>query len=894
MTAGQTGRRLTRRRSSGKSILPLLSYYLTFIHYFGFSINPNDDSSQRYLPIQVKRVPQATRIGAANTADQWLASYRMRAKSSYTSLLMSSLRTGIKFTAISFTTFLALNHCIVLVDYIYRGTMEFEELMFDVRLVITKFSALIFVLSWHWKQSQVRQLIKLVKSTSIYILGTGLTATTSGALPVKGVAQAPCGSPGDRSAPQTCPSRHWTELANVAQSFLPPDHNHPIIGLERLAANKQTTMMEGNKSSSSNKPPPMTANGHQRHQSGEQIGDCNNLIHESITQRIDRRILKWWLMCVSVTVLHFSLSEAELTKSHHLWQWLDDYSLHQLNNETTSKSTLLLLASFDNYIYTVHVYGTRLIGASIICIVCSFQCENIASLRWHTLQLIRSLAQHSAVVASAGQPHPAASSASRWWLQSHDCTANSVDDDTRERADYWRADRSWHWQHLFASSALLKDVARKAAAKRDPQSRASCGMPAAVAQEQVADRDLFFVLAESDWIQVRENVARLSPCGYLSSSMWSAERSLLGVLSQLPSLIWAVCCLRPVRAIISKFASQWAGSARADRHARGDNTHQTLAKHWRLPHDSASFSSLFPLRVEALNEGSRASDPHNWATPIATGSTSKPAVVLAGAQFEPTPKQPQTLGYAFRAAGCRATHYHSDYHYQQSCIGPNVAASDAIEWQLERLASKYELVRTVNGRIDSCFGPMLLIQFSFLFLMSCIDVVYFSICFNPNTKTKYIIISGMILLWWPYLLLYKFASDIGTSSKELLISVRRLARLSLILSHSGHSDQQPAPAGGQPRPALSSMSHLAPRRPTDKPSGLFEQQPKRLTMFGSRSHLVTTAGRTRARIINKLDHVFKPTTLSILDILTVDKFFLLNFAKIVITASVMIIQFISK
>lgn len=243
---------------------------------------------------------------------------------------------------------------------------------------------------------------------------------------------------------------------------------------------------------------------------------------------------------------------------------------------------------------------------------------------------------------------------------------------------------------------------------------------------------------------------------------------------------------------------------------------------------------------------------------------------------------------------------------------PMAMGARRIELQMERLSTKYELVRTVNARINACFGPMLLIQFSFLFIMSCIDLVFFSLCFSPNTKTKYIIISGMILLWCPYMLIYKFASDMGSSSSELLVSIRRLARLYLLedqahLASMRSSRNALAQAKEQHlwsafrlestnrflynnQLLVSRTTKQRPRRPPPPPT-MDRYEPATETTSGAANCGGTKIG---AGIVDKLDHIFKPTHLSIMGIMTVDKFFLLNFAKIVITSSVMMIQFISS
>ena len=848
-----------------RAVLPLLGYYLTFIHYFGFSIDPNDDTKSRYLSIRLKRRPRSAALAPSSPMspssssssssspsssppplerrqqassssngqheNPKLASYRVsvqRTWSSATTLLVNHLRSLVKFVAISFTLFIALNHCIVLVDYIYQGSKAFIELMLEIRLVITKFSALIFVLSWHWNQAKVRRLIRLVKSTSIYILSSSREHPAIDQRKERRKQQQqrqgqPC---------QAAGSPRW-RLARRA--------NGQHLARSRSACEEQA---EQQRRACDNK----------EQEEEEEIGDSLSMD----TSSIDRRIVSWWLMCISVTMIHFSLSEVELTKSYHLWQWLDDYSLHQLNNRTVSNSTLMFLASFDNYIYTVHVYGTRLIGASIICIVCSLQRDNVECLKLKTLQLVRGSAQFG-----------------------------TTSMEPVERQNQWQHERSLHAlpldMLLVNNRARGQQISCQPTGIVAPSSSLPPPPPLSSLQEHYEsnananshhpiDPGMFFILGESNWLEVVENVRKLCSAGYLSSYFSLTKRSVQGLLSK---------CMQ----IIKSFPV-------CSRKAPGVQTETALISH-RNP------NSVWPdLGPQGAFGGEQPATPTGRAITTLDEITLSLMINggLVGAQTIP----PTPIGQVHAIHGGHEARFapksrtlpdssQSSSPMQGLGSAPNWSATAAnIEQQLERLASKYELIRTVNARIDSCFGPMLLIQFSSLFLMSCIDVVYFSISFNPNTKTKYIIISGMILLWWPYLLLYKFASDIGSSSKELLVSVRRLARLALVNHHLG--GREPRSERSSPWPpkysALCQKRAFAPQL-----FAIFGQN--KLSGAQGRYWPNSPNARSKTIMINKLEHVFKPTNLSIMGIMTVDKFFLLNFAKIVITASVMIIQFVS-
>lgn len=692
---------------SQASSLPSLNYYLTFIRYFGFTINPSDSSG----------IFKCSPHGSCWLRLCWL--------------FLSLLGVLVKFTAIAFTLFIAGNHCIVLIDYIIHDTKVLVDLMLEVRLASTKLSALIFVLSWHWNQNQVRHLIKLVKSTNIYV---------SRAAPV--------------SEQQRPPVESTRSSFECSSTLAQPAHSEEEVQPSQV---------------------------------------LNNL---------DSSILRWWLMCICVTMLHFCVSEAELLRSYHLWQWLDEYSLHTLGNKTISDSTLMFLVSLDNYIYTVHVYGTRLVGASIICIVCSLQSESIAALEVQARQLIRV----SPSIASKRQ-----TSLCSWWFENLGVVAGCDERDP-----------------LALGARLCQP----------PMSNPRRGSQ--IKSTPIPGR--LFILGECDWFLTDANGGQR-----LNSRNQLVERISKRLVR---TSVW--CSLRDivVRHYVRSRCSSVTSSVRLSGTSNSEQQVTRATKN-QLLFDSARtrLGPLGQMPASYLHE-SHSSSP---GTPTGTR--------------------------------------------QQAALSSNRA--ELIERHLEQLASRYELVRQVNTRIDSCFGPMLLIQYSFLFFMSCIDVVYFSISFNPNTKTKCIIVSGMILLWWPYLLLYKFSSDIGCRSKDLLTTVRRLARLSLLERHSQAQEQETMSlAWLRPQCRLASK-HLF----HTNNFGKYKQSIRLVERSPWRPNRTTTSAilagqcclfETRPTIINKLDHVFKPTYLTLLGIMKVNKFFLLNFARIVITASVMMIQFISN
>lgn len=1235
-----------RRRRTEPSI-PIFSYYLTFIHYFGFSINQNSGNSSLNSPHslsmtsrqatsntfntnptcsasstkQAKVFNFSTNSSPKSTLDknlktsckledsdsdndndsEWFARYKSHEShqkqslqaSSLKNYISSALKKGIKFIAISFTTFLALNHCIVLVDYIYQGTMRFEELMFDFRLVITKISALIFVLSWHFNQSKVDKLIRLVKSTSVYILTTSSSNEINQSIPSsgKGVSRrlleaklSGRDNPGslrpsssnhkdDKHSPPNPQPTSWARDQSGERFF-----NEAFRELTRAQFEAVIKLNCGDK---------------QERERSKVKGDKEIY---SFTSKVNKRVLKWWLMCICITVLHFSLSEAEIFKSQHLWTWLDDYSMHQLSNKTTSLTTLMFLASFDNYIYTVHVYGARLIGASIICIACSLQRENIDFLRFQALRMLqvsslyktrqrlseenktrrldKSITSRRAVDKrlnlksrqTLSPPPPPLQflncdqkrenivmTSKRIKLAGLSCSGigengrsleggasfipsskrndNKSDCNNNDKSiDVSIVQQAWNLQiddeSENATQKSINNIGNNKVYETNYEldgnrnNNKSNNNFCDHDDDEVSfptNRDLFFVLGESDWLELQENLNRLGPCGYLSSPLWRAREYLCSGLSELITGLVnmkklklfeklyknRVSCSRNLIMVLSDLMKEQQQVNPAvtcncqlkqqRKQEQQQQQQQREQQRWKacpevtptptcLPSDAdfdgktelpnqinAATSSQAKISLMKSNAVSGDELAYFQATPnngeiigergqpdnfrinndlfqqageskktkpttatstnhdyplFAKDDSSAKAVENEEAEnlsfIQQTKREqkqlrqqnnPQTLNDDDIYLGIKAskitTTTRSDKankadSLEQPFITP-VNTSEMIEWQLEKLASKYELIRTVNSRIDSCFGPMLLIQYSFLFLMSCIDVVYFSICFNPNTKTKYIIISGMILLWWPYLLLYKFASDIGSSSKELLISVRRLARLSLVEHHQSSMlllSQQNQQQHGQPQhnkcqvneapgsevtcsplarimtkyrhtsyltlpyveinsKTRANNSHLSSLNPSLVGDYNLKRRKLRFQSAGDKQSLninpnettcrlsnlsnnntslyyssnrsnnlknltsnnelnncnfystlpfqtlssssssspafqpSTLIGKTKARIINKLDHVFKPTNLSIIGIMTIDKFFLLNFAKIVITASVMVIQFIS-
>ena len=932
--------------------LRILDHYLAFIHFFGFSINPKDDLQSRYLSIRVRRAAvaaaaasstcgrvgepagrklavrerareehelasgQQETMGGASHAERlaslsWRTARALRLRAKQLNLLAKlrasrrfslnrdRLKLGLKFYAIALTSFLTANHLVVLCDYIYHDSKAFIELMLELRLVITKLSALIFVLAWHRNQAKVRQLIRLVKSTSSYILAAG--ELHSPAVSLEGGPKTGRGT-GTESGPQRGTGSGPSGATLGAAEGQPKQAEWPIIKGELSGAGI----------------------------GGKPAGSAR----EQLMRALNRRIVYWWLMCVLVTMVHFSLSEAEIRVAKHLWTWLDDYSLHQLNNGTTSMRTLFLMASFDNYIYTVHVYGTRLIGASIICIVCTLQSESIRCLGRQAQTLLRPwLAAQPAGLAGCLHFRPGQSSEPARLARASPREPRPLGSaETEEGACPCECRRP----------AWLAGCRLGAAAEGQPSSN---GPPP-------LDRGTFFVLAESDWLAV-ERASREVARRHARHSL--PGRLVASLRAQLPAL-------RVGRVLA------WSRLAR-------------LATGWRQtgasgpPGEPAKLDDgrkLGPQTVVGANPGR--------VTPWPSESESVPRgpAQSAGAQGRaerqghscrrhtagPTPNWSANWG----PEGTRDEDQPPGEYYSS---GAHAAAKGrplgvVLEGQLQQLARKYELIRTVNQRVESCFGQMLLGQYSFLFLMSCIDVVYFSLSFNPNTKTKYIIVSGMILLWWPYLLLYKFASDIATASKELLVSVRRLARLSLVLQLQERRQTIAAATGTCPvNPAEAQLSTSAPSLPAAtlwapevggqggvwSAGSLPGEQSGRLVgksrlwegSLGAKwrlrreqqRHLLAAASILRAdqrqqqpfeqqsyeqqpfqqqayqqqayqqqqqsqeqplgpRIFNKLDHVFQPCHLSIVGIMVVDKFFLLNFAKIVITASVMTIQFITK
>lgn len=873
-----------------KQVWPILSYYLMFIHYFGFSIEPdvrhcahntarqataehnnNIEPPMRYVAAAALRVRKflAASDAAASAADVPRRCWPRFCK---------RLRCFVKFVAIVFTTFIALNHCIVLVDYVYQGSKVFMELMLEVRLVTTKFSALIFVLSWHYKQAHVRKLLRLVKATSRYILSAQIDGTRADDLIVVAHNDVERNYDYDVMAATMATARKKPQL-DYAEQQQQQQRVKAAVDVRRARnALRAFNAAPAGSEDARNICTPDVHSASDDDDDDDYEDEQNAMVSPHNAHQFDVYILKWWLMCVCVTMLHFSLSELEITKSHHLWQWLDDYSMHQLNQSTTSESTLMFLASFDNYIYTVHVYGTRLIGASIICIVCSLQRDNIAHLTWHA-------------------------------------------------------------QHLIKTSRALK---------YESYESSSSSSQADMFYEQTSrdsGRQRLFVLGRSDWMRTSSSLRRAHALGHLSECVHRAMRKCMKrkrVLSvgrrrnQVGPLTRATTSALPCQhrdgsaqqvivetptatraatlttAVGRPLAIQRMSGARS--YAAHLRTRPPVSGHIDVCDDYESYDCVSDnnnnnnvgqqrydkqrQRRLQQNDANARLTPQCWPTPSAdcaqfvhanSASTARAGLIHAtptSSRSSLSPASPSTTTTSVSARSDTQRPSLEQPHLKMSAKHATAATSSPraiIERQLEDLASKYELVRTVNAHIDACFGPMLLIQFSLLFLMSCIDVVYFSICFNPNTKTKYIIVSGMVLLWWPYLLLYKFASDIGQSSNALLVSVRRLARLAYLLSidhidrtqaqlhrESGHHD-----ISGR----LWTLSgRFGPNYPLDNGGAA----------------ATNDRAQTRASILNKLDHAFKPTFLTIAGVMTVDKFFLLNFAKIVVTASVMMIQFISN
>lgn len=876
-------------QSTKRDVLSILDYYLTFIHYFGFSINPSDVNSH-YLSIKLKKHGPNKQIDSSLAVNRWFARYKERTHSRFglvPEMLASFLKRSMKIIAISLTTFISLNHTLVVVHYVVNDSKPFMEMMLELRLVCTKFSALIFVLSWHYNQTKVRQLMKLIKSTSIYILGVQASEKS------------------DDSA-GACSGWNTTKACGIPVSALQLARRRRCSSLERGFA-------------PTNKPAIINDNNSNNDEEGEEVGDS---LHSN-NKQIEKRILKWWIMCLCVTITHFALSEAEIrTNNSHLWQWLEDYSFHGLSNATISRPTLMFLATFDNYIYTVHVYGTRLIGSSIICIVCNLQRENIASLKRRTMQMIKRTDQSRQQQASLRDFRAGKTPKSPQQTAALFAKTNEFFELPRSAGSTWQPVRFQDGSRPAARRPLTGEGVNFDCQHRRRRHQDSLGddvLAATFRRESHAavrapgkgfefiDRDLFFILGESDLLRVKENSAKVLPFGYLSASIWQAKRFLTQTLIY-RSLEFAKNFLIFLKSkLLERVESRLSVAPRV--------AEQATSKSMETTTRSAIASSDETNVSETCKRVTPTADCN--FTCLSNGNASKPLAATELRNSGSINDIFDTLWQNWRrptpfceSALASNPHYPMGRRFFQgpasssSQSKPSTNRADYIEWQLERLASKYELIRTVNIRIDDCFGPMLFIQFSFLFLMSCIDLVYFSICFSPNTKTKYIIISGMILLWWPYILLYKFASDIASTSREMLSSIRRLARLSVVEAHSPGGTRNPLrkaanedfsylPTGHRHHPY---MSHLDRMRVLFSPVETFRLPPVgQETQYSAMTRKSNSRyAKNRAKIINKLDHVFQPIHLSLLGIMTIDKFFLLNFAKIVITASVMVIQFITN
>lgn len=762
------------------------------------AINNQNSDDKGHRPLAGSNERQEPLSGEAKQRQTFIGRFKYR--------LLDKLLIGLKFYAIILTTFLTANHCIVLVDYVMLSSKILTELLLELRLVITKFSALVFVLAWHSNRTQVRQLIQLVKSTSLRI--------------------------------------------NCRNSLCPGPED-TVKGEE----SKETNSLDSNNDNS-----------------GE-----SNARH--YCKQVDKKVCYWWLMCVCVSVIHFSLSEAEIRTAHHLWTWLDDYSLHQLSNKTISKPTLYAMATFDNYIYTIHVYGTRLIGASIICIVCSLQTDSIKSLNYNATKLLRKIdpgrdnddgkihhqnslsdrgkffilgesnwikvSEHARVAPSEGylsvpldriaECSSKVVSASwskisrllpwlvscgkhtkyvlccvRCYLFNHNRRTPGFSSDTQRRRPKQQSPL-WHKYDAATAAASSADKGiRQQAAFRDAREsprrlsrccccrwwQLSCAPPTRwlLRRQQQLQRRRIMLQQR----RLKSSVVVVNGCRRCLRELQQQRRQQQGNGGQ--GLLWptpdelVVGRVRRLPRLKDDDSSGryenivvWGKNEQNGRNLtalaaaaiRRSNYDLWALGCWPRPTTFVRSSSRWNSGIDRLHRYLILRNCFSTSNGVSPSFLFEQYVNGAPELLKNGSSQGRQEGPRKYPSPTITATGESDHENR------TIITSELVEDNLGILARDYELVRSSNQKIDSCFGHMLLIQFSFLFLMSCIDVVYFSIEFNPNThKTKYIIVSGMILLWWPYFLLYKLASDIETASKELMITVRRLARLSLIASYN--------------------------------------------------------------------------------------------------------------
>lgn len=563
---------------------------------------------------------------------------------------------SIKTLAILATFWLAFNHCLVFVGYLLWDTSkDLFDLLIEFRLVITKLSSFIFVLDWHFNRNKIAKLIKLTQTTSNYIFQYYKQRPTD--------------------------TRNQNPINKP--SSLKPTTKESLVWFSNRAPTDNSISTDASTGSATN-------------------------VREN-----EKIVLLFWIMSLCITCFHFSLSEAEVSSStaQHLWSWLEDYSFNTMNNRTTTWSTLITLASIDNYVYTVHVYGTRLIGASVICISCSLQVSCLKKLQQQVL-LISEQYNRQNIGKTSG-------------------TSQSSGDDIDQ---------------LNNKNSLL---------------------------DGMLDNDDYFLLQT----ECKEHVTATR----VNDNFNELPNNCTNRVKKQTTMT-----NRVIKSENGNYLNSVSSGQLSKSHANGERIEMTSGDNYHLRR----------ARFDDSTKTNNDFDLFNWPKSV------------------------------MRISGSLQRHHHQLLFTELNTI----ELENGFERQVNSLANNYALISHVNYQMDKCFGPMMLIQFSALFLMSCIDVVYFSLSYGKKTKTQsYIIISGMILLWWPHLLLYRYSSCVATQSGKMLKSVKRMFR--------------------------------------------------QVAQF-STNHFLTL----------KSNNLFRKISLSIGGVMQIDKFFLINFARIIITFSVMIIQ----
>ena len=104
--------------------------------------------------------------------------------------------------------------------------------------------------------------------------------------------------------------------------------------------------------------------------------------------------------------------------------------------------------------------------------------------------------------------------------------------------------------------------------------------------------------------------------------------------------------------------------------------------------------------------------------------------------------------------------------------------NESVILDIESFKRQFNLVYKMHVEIEHCFGPLNLVWFSTLFVVSCIDIFFLAWSAGSEWFQVWSLIEfmSMIILWLPHFIVAHFASRVSLESKQMKLKLKELCR----------------------------------------------------------------------------------------------------------------------